>query len=79
MLPQDLLFKAQDGVPGSVVRLGVHLQPSSHCFYHCKLAALALVDLWECDVINLPSLPIFVFQPLSITEALPIPNQAVMI
>jgi len=33
---------------------------------HPELVAwLALVGLWQCDMINLPSFPIFIFQLLS--------------
>jgi len=61
MSPQDLIFKAQDGIPGGAMRHGICFEASSVCFHHCKHLALALVSLWECDIINLPGLPIFVF------------------
>jgi len=32
---------------------------------NCKHMVLALVGLWQCDIVNLPSLPIFIFQPSS--------------
>ena len=37
----------------------------SVCFHHCEHMALALVGLWEHDIINLPGLPMFIFQPSS--------------
>jgi len=61
MLPQDLFFKAQDGILGGGMRHRVGFQPSSGGLYHSKYIALALAGLWQCDVVNLPSLPIFIF------------------
>ena len=58
MSPQDLFFKAQDGIPGMGHRVG--FQPSSGGLHHCEHIALALAGLWQCDVVNLPSLPIFI-------------------
>jgi len=65
MSPEHLLFKAQDSVLGGSMQHGIGLQPSSGCFHHCDHIALALVGLWQCDIINLPSLPLFTFQPWS--------------
>lgn len=61
MWPQDLLFKAQDGVLDNDMRHRLCLQPSSVCFHHCQHTVLVLVDLWQCDVINLPGFPILIF------------------
>jgi len=65
MTPQDLNFKAQDGVLGDGMEHGICFQPSSGCFHHCKHIALVLECLLECDIISLPSLPVFIFQPSS--------------
>jgi len=35
--------------------LVIDLQPSSGCFHHCEHMALALVGLWEYDIIILYS------------------------
>ena len=61
MSPQDLFFQAQHGIPGSGMGHSVGFQPSSGGLHHCEHIALALADLWECDVVKLPSLPIFIF------------------
>jgi len=61
MSPQDLLFQAQDGIPGSGMGHRVGLQPSGGGLHHCEHTALALAGLWQCDVLNLQSLPIFIF------------------
>lgn len=66
MSPQGSLFKTQDGVPCGVVRHGVHPQPSSGCFHHCQHTVLALAGLQQCDAIDMPALPIFLFWPLSL-------------
>lgn len=60
MSPQNLLFGAQDGALGS----SVHLQLFS-CVHHCQHVVPGLVGLWECDVIDVPGLPILTLQPLS--------------
>lgn len=65
MSPHELLFK--DAVLGSDVRDRVHLQPSSGCLHHCQHIALAWADWWRCDVINVPGLLTFIFQPSSPT------------
>jgi len=39
----------------------VGFQPSGGGLHHCEHIALALVGLWHCDAVNLPSLPIFIF------------------
>jgi len=59
--PQDLFFKAQDVIPGSGMGHRVGFQPSGGGLHHCEHIALALAGLWQCDVVNLPSLPIFTF------------------
>jgi len=59
--PQDLFFKTQDGIPGSGMGHRVGFQPSSDGLNHCEHIALALVGLWQCDVVNLSNLPIFIF------------------
>jgi len=61
MLPQDLFFKAQDGIPGSGMGHRVVFQPSGGGLHHCEHIVLALAGLWQYDVDNLPSLPIFIF------------------
>jgi len=61
MSPQDLFFKAQDGIPGGGMGHRVGFQPSGGGLHHCEHIALALVGLWQCDVVRLPSLPIFIF------------------
>jgi len=61
MSPQDLLFQAQDGIPGGGMGHRVGFQPSGGGLNHCEHIVLALVGLWQCDVVNLPSLPIFMF------------------
>jgi len=58
---QDLFFKAQDGIPGSGMGHRVGFQPSSGGLHHCEHIALALAGLWQCDVVNLPSLSLFIF------------------
>ena len=70
MSPQEFVFETQDSVPGGGVGDRICFQPASRCFYNCKHMALALVGLWECDIVNLPGLPIFIFQPSS-----PIPQR----
>jgi len=42
MCPQDLLFKAQDGVLGGGMGHRIGFQPSGGCFHHCEHTALAL-------------------------------------
>jgi len=59
--PQDLFFQAQDGIPGGGMGHRVGFQPSGGGLHHCEHTALALAGLWQCDVVNLPSLPIFIF------------------
>lgn len=45
--------------------------PSSGCFHHLKHMMLSLAVLGECDIVYLPSLPVFLFQlSLSILERL---------
>jgi len=61
MSPQDLFFKVQDGIPGGGMVHRVGFQPSGGGLHHCEHIALALAGLWQCDVVNLPSLPIFIF------------------
>jgi len=61
MLPQDFFFQAQDGIPGGGMGHSVGFQPSGGGLHHCEHTALALAGLWQCDVVNLPSLPIFIF------------------
>jgi len=61
MSPQDLFFQAQDGILGGGMGHRVGFQPSSGGLHHCEHIALALAVLWQCDVVNLPSLPIFIF------------------
>jgi len=58
---QDLFFLAQDGIPGSGMGHRVGFQPSGGGLHHCEHIALALAGLWQCDVVNLLSLPIFMF------------------
>jgi len=66
MSPQTyvLFFKAQGRVPDGGVAHRTCFQASGDCLPLCKHMALALAGLWECDTINLPGLPKFVFQPL---------------
>jgi len=61
MSPQVLLFEAHDGILGGGMGHRVGFQPSGGGHHHCKHVVLALVGLWRCDVVNLPSLPIFIF------------------
>ena len=61
MSPQDLYFKAQDGILGGDMRHRVGFQPSGGGLHHCEHIALALAGLWQCDEVSLPSLPIFIF------------------
>jgi len=61
MSPQDLFLQAQDGIPGSGMGHRVGFQPSGGGLHHCEHIALVLADLWQCDVVNLPSLSIFIF------------------
>jgi len=61
MSPQDLCFQAQDGIPGGGMGHRVGFQPSGGGLHHCEHMELALAGLWQCDVVNLPSLPIFIF------------------
>jgi len=61
MSPQDLFFKANDAIPGSDMGHRVGFQPSGGGLHHCEHLALALVGLWQCDIVNLPSQPIFMF------------------
>jgi len=61
MSPQDLFFLAQDGIPGGGVGHRVGFQPSGGGVQHCEHIALALAGLWQCDVVNLPSLPYLYF------------------
>jgi len=61
MSPQDLFFQAQDGIPGGYMGHRVGFQSSGGGLHHCDHIALALVGLWQCDLVNLPSLPIFIF------------------
>ena len=61
MSPLELIFKAQDGIPGSGMGHRVGFQPSGGSLHHCEHIVLALMGLWQCDVVNLPSLPIFIF------------------
>ena len=61
MSPQDLFFQAQDVIPGSGMGHRVGFQPSGGGLHHCEHIALALAGLWQCDVVNLPSLPLFIF------------------
>jgi len=61
MSPQDLFFQAQDGIPGGCMGHRVGFQPSSGDLHYCEHIALALAGLWHCDLVNLPSLPIFIF------------------
>jgi len=59
MSPQ--FFQVQDGIPGGGMGHRVGFQPSGGGLHHCEHIALALAGLWQCDVVNLPSLPIFIF------------------
>jgi len=61
MSPQDLLFKAQDGIPGGGMGHRVDFQPSGGGLNHCEYIALALAVLWQCDITNLPGLPLLIF------------------
>jgi len=61
MSPQDLFFQAQYGIPGSGMGHRVGFQPSGGGLHHCEHIALALAGLWQCDAVNLPSLPVFIF------------------
>jgi len=61
MSPQDFLFKAQDGILGSGMGRRVGFQPSSGGLHHCEHKELTLSRLWQCDIVYLPSLPIFIF------------------
>jgi len=61
MSTQDLFLQYQDGIPGSGMGHSVGFQPSGGGLHHCEHIALALVGLWQCDVVNLLSLPIFIF------------------
>jgi len=61
MSPQDLFFQAQDGIPGGGVGHRVGFQPSGGGLHHGEHTALVLAGLWQCDVVNLPSLPVFIF------------------
>ena len=61
MSPQDLFFQGQVGILGSGMGQRVSFQPSGGGLHHCEHMALALAGVWECDIINLPSLPIFIF------------------
>jgi len=61
MSPQDLFFKAQDSIPGAGMGHRVGFQLYGGGLHHCEKIALALAGLWQCDVVNLPSLPIFIF------------------
>jgi len=61
MLPQDLFFQAKEGILGGGMGHRVGFQPSGGGLHHCEHLALALADMWQCDVVNLPSLPIFIF------------------
>jgi len=65
MSPQDLLFKAHEGILGDGMGHRVGFQPSGFCLHYCEHIALALAGLWQCDIISRPSLPIFVFLPSS--------------
>jgi len=65
MSPQDLLFKAQDGVAGGGIGHRIGFQASGGCFHLCEHMVLALAGLWNCDSINLAGLPGFPFQPSS--------------
>ena len=73
MSPQDLLFKAQDSIPGGGMGHRAGIQPSGGSLHYCEHIALALAGLWQCDVVNLPSLPrIYILAIiLQTTEALP--------
>jgi len=51
MLQQDLLFKAQGGVLGGGLGHRVGFQPSGGGLQHCEHIALALVGLWQCDIV----------------------------
>jgi len=59
--PQNLYFTSQDGIPGGGMGHRVGFQPSSGGLHHREHIALALAGLWQCDIVNLPSLPIFIF------------------
>ena len=61
MSPQDLFLQAHDGIPGSGMGHRVGFQPPGGGLHHCEHIALALAGLWQCDVVNLPSLPVFIF------------------
>jgi len=61
MSPHDLIFKAQDGIAGGGMGHRVRFQSSGGGLHHCEHMALALAGLWQCDVVDLPSLPIFIF------------------
>ena len=63
MSPQNLLFKAQDGVPSSGMRHKVCFQPSGGCLHNGKHIAFTLSDLREYDIVNLSGLPILICQP----------------
>ena len=41
----------------------IYFQTSGCHFYHCKHVVFVLVDLWQCDISNLPGFPILIFQP----------------
>ena len=43
----------------------VDLQPSSGGLHHGQYIALALTGLRQCDVVNLPGLPVLTFRPTS--------------
>jgi len=57
-------FKAQSSVLGGGMGHRIRFQLSDDCFHTVNTWYL-LWCLWECDRINLPGLPIFIFQPSS--------------
>jgi len=65
MLPQDLLFKAQERVTGCGIGHRICFQLLSGCFHYCKHTAFAEAGLWEGEIVLLPDLLRFKFQPSS--------------
>lgn len=65
MLPQDLLFKAQESVTGCGIGHRICFQLLGGCFHYCKHTAFAEAGLWEGEIVLLSDLLRFKFQPSS--------------
>ena len=50
--PYDLLFKIQDSTADGSMANGLHLLSSGGCFHNCKHVVLAMVSLWECNIMH---------------------------